>query len=322
MLGATRPVVTVRCRPVCQTVLGAANGFPRGVTRPVAPADAWWSTEDMYSGNRPGLDRPCSLLALSVSSLVLGAAPAIAAYFEGTDGDDVLHGTASADLIDGMDGNDELYGHAGDDTLRGDLGSTAEFRGRDLLRGGAGNDTLHGDLGDDVLRGSWGDDRFLASPQDFLGPDRDRFHGGPGNDAFVRLGGGDLFVHGDEGDDVVTTAAFEFGTLVLHGDEGDDSAVLRNVIATVYGGPGDDVVEVDEATITGFRGGAGDDLLSMPAADLIGVAPGPLQGGSGDDTFLIRNDDPDDVRCGPGEDTVRADQADTAAADCEIVRRG
>ena len=76
----------------------------------------------------------------------------------GTDGPDLLRGTAGNDEIRGEEGNDRLFGLAGDDRLRGDEGD-------DFLSGGAGNDRLRGDKGDDVLLGGEGRDRFIFNLQ-------------------------------------------------------------------------------------------------------------------------------------------------------------
>lgn len=62
----------------------------------------------------------------------------------GDDLDNVLTGTATADVIDGGAGNDTLSGSTGDDTLIG----------------GAGNDTLLGGVGADTMIGGTGDDYY------------------------------------------------------------------------------------------------------------------------------------------------------------------
>jgi len=62
----------------------------------------------------------------------------------GTDGNDVLNGTADNDTIDGLGGNDALYGHAGNDTLDGG-------EGNDYLDGGTGDDSLDAGAGNDYI---------------------------------------------------------------------------------------------------------------------------------------------------------------------------
>jgi hypothetical protein len=71
----------------------------------------------------------------SLATLVL-ATPAVALRITGTDGPDILRGTARADRLLGGKGNDKLYGLAGNDILAGG-------KGRDLLVGGPGNDRIY-----------------------------------------------------------------------------------------------------------------------------------------------------------------------------------
>jgi Ca2+-binding RTX toxin-like protein len=60
----------------------------------------------------------------------------------GDDNDNVLQGTALADVINGGKGNDTLNGLEGNDTLNGGLGN-------DTLNGGSGTDKMVGGAGDD-----------------------------------------------------------------------------------------------------------------------------------------------------------------------------
>lgn len=101
----------------------------------------------------------------------------------GTNGDDLLTGSAAADgflllagddIADGLGGNDGLCGAGGKDSLHG--GS-----GRDKASGDAGKDTLRGGSGKDSLKGGPGKDRLSG------GPGKDKLSGGPGKD---RLFGG------------------------------------------------------------------------------------------------------------------------------------
>jgi Ca2+-binding RTX toxin-like protein len=76
----------------------------------------------------------------------------------GTNGNDLLSGTAGDDVIRGDRGNDTLSGGAGHDRLLGE-------KGDDILRGGTGNDRLKGSYGDDLLAGGAGRDRFVFDRQ-------------------------------------------------------------------------------------------------------------------------------------------------------------
>lgn len=102
---------------------------------------------------------------------------------EGTNGDDVLHGNSTAQVIEDRNGddvifawggNDRLFGGNGDDQLHGGTGD-------DLLNGGNGNDWLWGDLGNDTLIGGRGDDYFIFDNKGI----------GNGTDRIVDFGGGD-----------------------------------------------------------------------------------------------------------------------------------
>ncbi len=64
--------------------------------------------------------------------------------FNGTNGSDVILGTADADTINGLDGHDVLEG----------------LEGNDVLFGGAGFDQLKGGLGDDTMTGGTDTDTF------------------------------------------------------------------------------------------------------------------------------------------------------------------
>ncbi len=90
------------------------------------------------------------MLALSA-----GAAQAIT---EATEGDDLIKGTAQANVIHGLGGNDVIRGLGGADEL-------VDGRGRDALYGGGGPDDLIGYGGDasmDRFSGGGGDDTFQS----------------------------------------------------------------------------------------------------------------------------------------------------------------
>lgn len=83
--------------------------------------------------------------------------------FDGTSGDDTLHGKLGTDELHGRAGNDRLFGEDGSDTIFGGGGNDLLDGGKDLvgdfLHGGAGNDTVvvrtndhaFGDGGNDVF---------------------------------------------------------------------------------------------------------------------------------------------------------------------------
>lgn len=80
-------------------------------------------------------------------------------------------------LIVGTDGNDVLTGTAGDDHIAGGSGD-------DVLEGLGGNDELIGGPGNDVLHGGAGNDRIEFDPDDSPGS----VTGGTGHDVLVGFG--------------------------------------------------------------------------------------------------------------------------------------
>jgi serralysin len=75
-------------------------------------------------------------------------------FLRGGKGEDQLLGGSGDDILNGNDGNDTVFGGGGNNLIRGG-------KGNDYLIGGAGNDTLIGDFGADVLVGGPGADLFV-----------------------------------------------------------------------------------------------------------------------------------------------------------------
>ncbi|MFC1458421.1 cadherin-like domain-containing protein, partial [Microvirga arabica] len=222
----------------------------------------------------------------------------------GTDGDDMLLGSACADEILGKGGNDLIDGRAGDDIVDGGAGDDHIMggAGNDILHGGDGKDVIFGGSGNDQISGGAGDDRLFGDDGDdtVFGDDGDdQIHGGNGNDALFGGAGNDL-VSGDAGDDRIEGNA---GNDTLRGGDGDD---------VVSGGDGNDLVE----------GGKGADLL------LDGAGRDTVLGGEGDDHVVVALDGDRDVYDGgAGTDTldlsvtergVDVDLARGTAEGCEI----
>jgi Ca2+-binding RTX toxin-like protein len=159
------------------------------------------------------------------------------ATLTGTPGDNVIHGTTTADTISGLAGNDRLYGSSGDDTVGGDDGDDLVNggAGRDAVGGGEGNDTLYGGSGNDVLLSS----SFLS----FLSSDEgdDVAYGGAGNDFFQGVEfseqGGDDWMDGGPGNDVfdytIPWTFFREGLVPIGND-------------TIIGGSGTDRVQFSD----------------------------------------------------------------------------
>lgn len=118
----------------------------------------------------------------------------------GTNGDDLIFGSAGSDTINGGNGNDVICGRGGSDTLSGGNGidqvigdvcsRLAATAGADTCEtitgsptGDAGNDTVYGNNGDDSLGaggGVWGDGGNDAV---FGGNGDDTVFGGAGTDS-------------------------------------------------------------------------------------------------------------------------------------------
>ncbi len=222
----------------------------------------------------------------------------------GTDGEDMLLGTACADDIKGRGGNDVIDARGGDDLIDGGAGDDhiVGGAGNDIIHGGDGNDIIFGGSGDDQISGGAGDDRLFGDDGNdtvFGDGGNDDIHGGAGNDALFGGSGNDL-VSGDAGDDRIEGNA---GNDTLRGGDGND---------VVLGGDGNDELE----------GGKGADLL------LDGAGRDTVSGGEGDDHVVVALDgDRDIYDGGAGTDTldlsatengVEVDLAEGSAESCEI----
>jgi Ca2+-binding RTX toxin-like protein len=95
------------------------------------------------------------------------------------------------------------------------------------------------------------------------------------------------------------------GLTVSLGDGADRVDNMTSAPSTLSGGDGND----------SLNGGSGNDILRGNK----GVDT--QSGGAGDDLIDSRGDKGDIITCGPGNDTVRADSADSIASDCEIIDR-
>jgi CSLREA domain-containing protein len=139
----------------------AANVDQRGVRRPADGNNDSVATCDVgafeLSFEPPPPPGPCAGQVPSTGCSVNGATEQSCV---GTPADDVIVGTAAADVIFGFEGNDTITGAAG----------------ADLICGGDGNDTLAGGKGKDQLFGEEGDDTLRA------GRGADALDGGNGND--------------------------------------------------------------------------------------------------------------------------------------------
>ena len=221
----------------------------------------------------------------------------------GGDGDDVLVGDSSSNVLDGGAGDDVLVGRLGDDDLRGGVGSdTASFQGGPGVSAtllartaiGQGRDVL---AGIENLIGSDHADRLIGDSRANV------LEGRRGNDVLDgRLG--DDIIDGGTGRDEAS-----FGepravraSLVSHRatGQGRDRLIAINFLRGSRRG---DVLTGDRGA-NRLRGGGGDDVLDG------GHGADVLEGGAGRDLIKARDGARDVVDGGDGRDTVRADRAD------------
>ncbi len=137
--------------------------------------------------------------------------PDVSQLIIGTEGSNVLNGTALDDIIWARGGPDAVSGGLGDDIIGGASGA-------DTLNGDGGNDTIFGSDGDDLIDGGSGDDVL------FNGEGTDTMSGGVGNDTLWG-GGGDDIMSGGSGED-----AFKFidnnGTDVITDFDADEDTLF------------------------------------------------------------------------------------------------
>lgn len=125
----------------------------------------------------------------------------------GTEGDDILQGSADVDRLSGLGGNDQLYGQEGDDVLDGGDGD-------DFLYGGAGNDRILSNSGTDFVDGGAGDDVLEGEDND-----THYYYGVKGNGE----GGDDIIFDIDGADSLhIKVESSDIDTGFAVGQDGDD----------------------------------------------------------------------------------------------------
>ncbi len=130
----------------------------------------------------------------------------------GSDFNDTLIGSTSANTLNGGRGDDSMFGQGGNDTLMGNDGNDALFGGdgNDILAGANGNDGIFGEAGIDTIYGGDGNDYIEGGDGDDViwgDAGNDNIQAGAGND-FVVLGAGDDNFTLGAGADLVR---FDFG---------------------------------------------------------------------------------------------------------------
>jgi hypothetical protein len=218
----------------------------------------------------------------------------------GGGGDDVITGSPASNTLTGGGGRDRVDGGPGVDSVSGGTENDAVF-------GGADADDVLGETGDDGLDGGPGDDNlFGGSGEDGLG--------GAAGDDNLDGGSGPDVLSGGEGSDTA-----DYATRFASSPD-DESFSAGRVVVTLDGAGGDGFTGENDNTLADVENvttGSGADLISgNPSAN--GIVTG-----AGNDIVFTRDQTADDVICGEGFDTVRADgldRVDTEGEDrCERV---
>ncbi len=180
----------------------------------------------------------------------------------GGGGNDVIVGTAGADMIftlTGADsilgggGSDSVFSGSGNDTISGGAGADNlnGQNGNDSIVGDADNDILIGGAGQDILSGNAGND-FLSGQDGF-----NQLFGGDGNDTLQGGSTRDL-LFGEVGDDRLFGLQ---GNDDLDGGDGADSLIGAVGDDSLTGGTGADTLQGDLGSDT-LDGGADFDRIN------------------------------------------------------------
>jgi Ca2+-binding RTX toxin-like protein len=248
----------------------------------------------------------------------------------GSDGNDIVGGSAAAEFVDVKAGDDQVFAGAGNDFVVGGDGNDflAGGDGHDVLAGGAGFDQMFGDAGNDLLlagpdggflQGGHGDDTYLFMRGDGvvtidqrISLDDDR-HAGSSDVDVVRFGAGISAA------DLRLAYAPQSATLTISiGDGGDVMSIIgwrvswsadyaRQIarfefadgtvwtdasipMPAIEGGEGDDQLVGTIGNDTFFGQGGNDALVGLNGDD-------HMSGGSGSDTLFAHG----------GNDTMSGD---------------
>ena len=186
----------------------------------------------------------------------------------GTNGSDILRGTAARDVIVGLSGDDTISGLGGNDLICGGLGD-------DIIRGNAGADEISGGFGNDRIVGNAGADVLL---------------GGAGNDVIFASGGAALEARQAE---VGSTLNGGNGNDVLHGSDRADRMIGGNGDDTIFGYQSADFIRGNSGADRLVGGVGSDDLDGGNGSDTLSLTNGDIaQGGLGLDECSVQSGEP------------------------------
>lgn len=227
----------------------------------------------------------------------------------GNDRNNLIVGNAAANILEGGAGKDTLNGMAGTDTLRGGLGDDTYIVDSvsDVITEnvGEGTDTVQSSVNFDLSLGSLTEvENLTLTGAASTGTGNERGNMIIGNSANNSL-------YGNGGDDTLEGSA---GNDVLNGGAGSDTASYRGTTSavtvnlqagTATGGAGTDTLISIENVI---GGGGSDTIIGDAFANILDGWGGydTLQGGEGDDTYIVSNDDTIIESLNQGIDTVRS----------------
>lgn len=207
------------------------------------------------------------------------------ALFNGTPNNDQLFGSIEADQINGLAGNDLLFGDAGDDILAGGLGS-------DIMRGGSGNDLYIVDVEQDqvIEDPNAGTDTVQSSS---------RFTTLSANvENLSIIGNTETVGTGNELDNIINGSITARNTLL--GAAGNDILNGADLNDRLNGGDENDIL----------NGNGGDDELTGSTGDT-------LNGGLGNDVYIVNGSPVINESVNGGVDLVRASGDFTLSANLE-----
>lgn len=202
----------------------------------------------------------------------------------GSDGRDIIRGSALSNELVGLWGHDDLYGLDGDDTLYGN-------RGDDKLYGGNGDDVLHGGQGYNILDGGDGIDTASFTFREAHSDPSQTIIGNTIGEYQVDLDASSIrFKHYNSSSFITTGTLTNIENVqgggysdLLQGNSGDNSINGGDGNDILHGRDGDDYLVGGQGS-DGLYGFAGDDkLIAGPGNDI-------LSGDSGTDLIDVSSD--------------------------------